>query len=81
MYKLTTFEDILSQLNNAKKSKLVVKEAYWHVRLDDKSNYMTTMITPFVRFCWSRLPFGHIVVSEIFQRKVHEAMNGFKSFL
>ena len=37
MYKLTTFEDILSQLNNAKKSKLDVKEAYWHVRLDDKS--------------------------------------------
>ena len=41
---------------------------------------MTTMITPFVRFCWSRFPFGHIVVSEIFQRKVHEAKNGLKSF-
>ena len=76
-YKLPTFEDILPQLNNVKIfTKLDVKEAYWPVRLDDESSYMTTMITPFGRFRWSRLPFGLSVASEIFQRKLHEALNG-----
>lgn len=76
-YKLPTFEDILPQLNNAKIfTKLDVKEAYWHVRLDEESSYLTTMITPFGRFRWSRLPFGLSVSSEIFQRKLNEALNG-----
>ena len=68
-YQLPTFEDILLQLNNVKIfTKLGVKEAYWHIRLDDASSYMTTMITPFGRFRWSRLPFGLSVAIEIFQR-------------
>ena len=34
------------------------------------------MITPFGRFRWSRLPFGLNVSSEIFARKLNEALNG-----
>ena len=37
---------------------LDVKEAYWHVRLDEASNKLTTMITPFGRYMWKRLLFG-----------------------
>ena len=48
-------------------SKLDVKEAYWHVRLDEASSKLTTMITPFGRYVWKRLPFGLKVSSEIFQ--------------
>ena len=53
-------------------SKLDVKEAYWHVRLDEASRKLTTMITPFGRYMWKRLPFGLKVSSEIFQRKIDD---------
>ena len=53
-----------------------MKEAYWHVRLNEESSYLTTMITPFGRFRWTRLPFGLSVSSEIFQRKLNKALNG-----
>ena len=76
-YKLPTFEDILPGLNNAKIfTKLDVKEAYWHVRLNEKSSYLTTMITPFGTSLWTRLPFSLSVSSEIFQQKLNEALNG-----
>ena len=72
-YKLPTLDDILGQLNGAKLfTKLDVKEAYWHVRLDEASSKLTTMITPFGRYRWLRLPFGLKVSSEIFQRKITE---------
>ena len=47
-YRLPTLDDVLPNLNNAKKfSKLDVKQAYWHVKLDKESSLLTTMITPF----------------------------------
>lgn len=74
-FRLSTLDDVLPELANAKIfSKLDVKEAYWHVRLDEQSSLLTTMITPFGRFRWARLPFGLKVSSEIFQRKLHEAI-------
>lgn len=74
-FRLSTLDDVLPELTNAKIcSKLDVKEAYWHVRLDEQSSLLTTMITPFGRFRWARLPFGLKVSSEIFQRKLHEAI-------
>ena len=57
-YKLPTVDDVLPMLHDAKVfSKLDVKEAFWHVRLDDESSKLTTMITPFGRYHWARLPF------------------------
>ena len=69
---------MLPKLKNAKVfGKLDVREAYWHVRLDEKeSSKLTTMITPFGRYRWRRLPFGLKVSSEIFQRKLDEALEG-----
>ena len=50
-YKLPVFDDVLPKLNDAKVfSKLDVREAYWHVRLDEESSKLTTMITPFGRY-------------------------------
>ena len=47
-YKMPTLDDVLPLLNNAKVfTKLDVKEAFWHVRLDEESSLLTTMITPF----------------------------------
>ena len=74
-YRLPVLDDVLPKLKNAKVfSKLDVKEAYWHVRLDEQSSKLTTMITPFGRYRWKRLPFGLKVSSEIFQRKIDEAL-------
>lgn len=57
-------------------SKLDVREAFWHVRLDEQSSLLTTMITPYGRYRWVRLRFGLSVSSEIFQRKLNEALEG-----
>ena len=74
-YRLPVLDDVLPKLKDAKIfSKLDVKEAYWHVRLDEASSKLTTMITPFGRYMWKRLPFGLKVSSEIFQHKIDEAL-------
>ena len=76
-YKLPTLDDILPKLQQAKVfSKLDVKEAFWHVRLDKESSLLTTMGTPFGRYRWARLPFGLSVSSEIFQRRLTQALEG-----
>lgn len=49
-------------------SRLDVKGAYWHVRLDQRTCFLTTRITPFGRFRWTRLAFGLKVSREIFQK-------------
>jgi transposase InsO family protein len=78
-YRLPVLDDVLPKLKDAKVfSKLDVREAYWHVRLDDSSSRLTTMITPFGRYMWKRLPFGLKVSSEIFQRKIDEALGNLK---
>ena len=72
-------DDVLPELKDAKVfSKLDVREAYWHVRLDEPSSKLTTMITPFGRYMWKRLPFGLKVSSEIFQRMIDEALGNLK---
>lgn len=37
---------------------------------------MTKFITPFGRYCFTHLPFGINIASEIFQRKVNELLKG-----
>ena len=76
-YRIPIFNDVLPTLNNTKIfSKLDVKHAFWHVQLDTQSSLLTTMITPIGRYRWTRLPFGLKVSSEIFQRKLNEALSG-----
>ena len=78
-YRFIMFDDVLPELKDAKVfSKLDVREAYWHVRLDESSRKLTTMITPFGRYMWKRLPFGLKVSSEIFQRTIDEALGNLK---
>lgn len=74
-YKLPTPYDILPKPQKAELfSKLDIKRAYWHVKLDDRSSMFTTMINLFGRYGWSRLPFGLKVYSKIFQKKLTEAL-------
>ena len=75
-YKLPTLDDVLPSLCHAKLfSKLDVKEAFWHVKLGEEASKLTTMITPFGRYRWARLPFGLKVSSEIFQKRLINALS------
>ena len=57
-------------------SKVDLVSGYWHVSLDEISSKLTTFDTPFGRYRWMKLPFGLNTSSEIFQRKLHQALEG-----
>ena len=81
-YKLPTFDEVIPRLTNAKVfSRLDVESAFWHVKLDEASSDLTTMTTPFGRYRWKRLPFGLKVSSEIFQKRLLQALEGLSGVL
>ena len=54
---------------------------YWHCILDHESSLLTTFATPFGRYTWKRLPFGLSASSEIFQKRVSQALEGLDGIL
>ena len=46
-----------------------------------ESSLLTTFAMPFGRYRWCRLPFGLSVSSEIFQKRVHQALEGLNAVL
>ena len=77
IFQLPTLEEVLPDLVNSRVfSKLDVSKAYWHVIIDEESQKLTTMATPFGRYCWARLPFGLKISAEVFQRKLSQALEG-----
>ena len=76
-YKLPTLEDVLPELSKAKVFSVCdLKSAYLHCELDHSSRLLTTFATPFGRYRWLRLPFGLKVSGEIFQKRLHQALEG-----
>lgn len=76
-YKLPVLEDILPELTGAQKFSVCdLKAGYLHCELDDESSLLTTFATPFGRYRWLRLPFGLKVSSEIFERRLYQALEG-----
>ena len=76
-YPVPTLTDILPELTKARIFTLAdVRNGFWDVQLDCASSDLTTFNTPFGRYCWRRLPFGISPAPEIFQRKLHEALEG-----
>ena len=58
-YPMQTLDDITSRLTGAKFfSTLDVTHAYWSVKLDLESSYLTTFSSPFGRWRFLRLPYG-----------------------
>ena len=57
-------------------TKLDAKNGFWHVKLDEESSFLTTFNTPFGRYCWKRMPFGIRSAPEVFQRRMHELIEG-----
>ena len=62
-YPLPTIEEVATRLGGAKVfSVLDAKCGFWHVKLDEKSSYLTTMNTPF----------GINSAPEVWQQRMHE---------
>ena len=79
-FRLPVLDDILPELSNAKLfSTLDLKNAYWHVLLDDESSKLTTFSTPFGRYRWIRMSFGCNMSSEIFQTRLQQSLDGLDS--
>ena len=76
-HQLPTIEDIATRLHGAKVfTVLDVRHGFWHVRLDERSSYLTTFNTPFGRYRYKRMPFGISSAPEVFQKKMHELIEG-----
>ena len=74
---MPVLDDILPDLAKAKVfSKVDLSHGYWHCTLDEESSLLTTFSTPFGRYRWTRLPFGLSASSEIFQKRLHQALEG-----
>ena len=69
--------DVATRLHRAKIfTKLDVKNGFWHIELNQESSYLTTFNTPFGRYRWKRMPFGLCSAPEVFQRRMHELIEG-----
>ncbi|KAK3091772.1 hypothetical protein FSP39_022529 [Pinctada imbricata] len=74
---LPNLEDISPKLQGSKIfSKLDASNGFHQIPLDEDSCHLTTFITPFGRYCFTRVPFGITSASEIFQRKMSELLKG-----
>ena len=74
-YMLPVLDDILPQLAGGRVFSVCdLKQGYLHCELDEESSLLTTFATPFGRYRWLRLPFGVKVSSEIFQKRLCQAL-------
>ena len=78
-YQLPTIEDIATRLHGAKVFTILdVRCGFWHIPLDEQSSQLTTFHTPFGRYRWLRMPFGISSAPEVFQRRIHELIEGLR---
>lgn len=52
------------------------RSEYWNVIVDEESESLTKLKTPFGRYCFERLPFGLVSAQDIFQRKLDQTLTG-----
>lgn len=65
-YQLPSVDETLGQLKNAKYfSKLDCSSGFWQIQLEEKSQKLTTFLTPFGRFYFKRIYFGITSASEV----------------
>lgn len=81
-YTLPVLDDVLHELKDSRVfTKADLTAGYWHVVLDHESSLLTTFQTCFGRYRFLRLPFGTSVSSEIFQKKLLEALDGLSNVI
>ena len=76
-YPLSTIEDIATRLHGAKVfTVLDIRKGFWHVELEEDSSFLTTFNTSFGRYRWKRMPFGICSAPEVYQRRIHQLIEG-----
>ena len=78
-YQIPTAQEILPRLSGKMHKTFSIFDAldgFTQVVLTDESSLLTTMHTPWGRYCWLRLPNGISCVLEEFQLRMHEALEG-----
>ena len=76
-YQIPVIDDLLPDFTDARVfTKADLASAFWHLELDHESSMLTTFATPHRRYRWLRLPFGLSVSSEIFQKRLHQELDG-----
>lgn len=79
--KLRLYIDPLKPLSEALKishyplqKKFMVNNGFWHRELDEPSSHLTTLATPFGRYCWVWMPISFSPAPEEFQCKLNQAL-------
>lgn len=81
-YQIPVLDEILPESPQAKVFSTVdLRSGYWHCVLNQESSLLPTFATPFGRYRWCRLPFSLSVSSEIFQKRVNQALEGLSGVL
>ena len=76
-FPLQTADEIVADMAGAQYfSKLDASSGYWQIKLDEPSSKLLTFQTLFRRYKFHHLAFGVKSVSEVFQRKVGEIIEG-----
>ena len=74
---MPTTEQTLAKLSDAKiMSKLDANSGFWQRKLSENSKLVTTFITPWGRYCFTRLPFGISSAPEHFQKAMQRILEG-----
>ncbi|UYV82313.1 hypothetical protein LAZ67_21001683 [Cordylochernes scorpioides] len=70
-------EEVLALIQKANiYTVLDAKYAFWQIPLTDEASLLTTMSTPYGRYCYTRMPYGFSSAPEIFQRIIHQLYLG-----
>ena len=76
-YQIPVIDDLLPELMDARAfTKVDLASTLWHLELDRESSMLTTFATTYGRYRWLRLPFFPSVSSEIFQKRLHQELQG-----
>ena len=76
-YQLPTAEELFAKMQGAKFfTSLDAASGFWQIPLADESSELTTFLTPYGRFRFTRLPFGLNSGSEVFHRAMHTILQG-----
>lgn len=74
---LPAVDDTLAMLAGVKVfTKLDATSGFWQIPLSEESKLLTTLITPFGRYAFNRLPFGISSAPEHFQRRMSQMLEG-----
>ena len=77
VHPLPKVDETLAQLTGTKVlSKLDANSGFWQIPLAEKSQHLTTFITPFGRYCFNKLPFGISSAPEHFQKRMSRIFSG-----